>query len=224
MAGVEFTEFRQAGYGHPFLFEEDLVEVSQLVGRPVPELKGSRVYDDPEKIMTWLVVCTMRGSVVAPHTDRNSEKLVVEVLERSWSAAAVRVMQLAMSRLVDHHKSDLVGTRFEHYGMRSAEGYPIPSPYHPQLRRHLQHLEYLVHHTQEEMDRARICADTRLMSLRIVRTDLQNARLSRTQLRIGKKRLELKNRRLRMQLRALRDRVAAQAAQIEELEEEASDL
>src|SRR6266567_888642 len=166
----------------------------------------------------------MRGSLVAPPTARNSEQLVVEVLDHSWADANVRILQLAMSRLLEHHKEDIEGTRFEHFGHRGTEGYPIPAPFHPQFHRHLQHLEYQLHHSQHEMDRARMRADTRLLELHTVRADLQSACLSRTHLRVGKKRLELKNKRLQMQLKALRDRVAAHDAQIAELEEEASDL
>src|SRR6266567_5593941 len=105
----------------------------------------------------------MRGSLVAPPTARNSEQLVVEVLDHSWTDANVRILQLAMARLVEHHKEDIEGTRFEHFGRRGTEGFPVPSPFHPQFHRHLQHMEYQLHHSQQEMDRARMRADMRLL-------------------------------------------------------------
>ena len=50
-------------------FEDSLVSIARMVGRPVPEVKGGKVPREHEGERDWLVVCTLRGDVVPPHSE-----------------------------------------------------------------------------------------------------------------------------------------------------------
>jgi hypothetical protein len=105
---VVFTEFRQVGMGLTKMFERDLVDLTRHFGRLLPELKGSRVYDGEDRLLTWLVVCKPRGREVEPLP----EEITMEVMDILWINGSVRVMQLGLGCLVHYNVEALVGTRF----------------------------------------------------------------------------------------------------------------
>ena len=86
---VVFTEFLQLGTQvPPYVFETDLIEMTQRLRRPLPEIKGGLIHPGKDREQTWLVVCTLRGPVVLPLMD----ELTVEVIEHTWVDGIVRVL------------------------------------------------------------------------------------------------------------------------------------
>jgi hypothetical protein len=106
---VVFIEFRHVGMGLTEMLERDLVDSTRHFGRPLPELKGSCVYDGEDRLFTWLVVCKLRGREVEPL----SEEIIVEVMDILWIDVSMRVMQLALGCLVHYNAEALVGTCFQ---------------------------------------------------------------------------------------------------------------
>jgi hypothetical protein len=97
---VLYTKSRQLGVESPrLLFESSLIEVSQKVGRLLPEVKGGQLTDMEDGELSWMVVCTLRGSHVA-----NLEEIEVQIFDRTWEEGLLRVMQAALARLVFHHR------------------------------------------------------------------------------------------------------------------------
>jgi hypothetical protein len=73
-----YTRSRQLGYEQPrYLFEFALIEVSQAVGRLLPEVKGGQMESTKDGELSWMVVCTLRGSHMA-----NLEEIDVQIFER----------------------------------------------------------------------------------------------------------------------------------------------
>jgi hypothetical protein len=122
-----FTMSRQLGYEQPcYLFESALIEVSQTVGRLLPEVKGGQMECTKDGDMSWMVVCTLRGSHV-----KNIEEIEVQIFDCAWEEGLVRVMQAALARLVFDHHVELEAKRFSHahLGHRDKEGFPTMVPY-----------------------------------------------------------------------------------------------
>jgi hypothetical protein len=135
-----FTESRQLGYDQPrFLFETALIEVSLIVGRLLPKVKGGQVECSKEGEMSWMVVCTLRGSHV-----KNIEEIEVQVFNRTWEEGLVRVMRAALARLMFHHRAELESLRLPHahLGHRNEEGFPTEVPYTCPLGRQAAQMEY----------------------------------------------------------------------------------
>ena len=158
---IVFTVSLQLGTGTPLVFETDLTELTLRLKRPLPEIKGAKIHPDSDRLMSWLVVCTLRGPLMPPE----EEELTVEVVERTWTDGIVRVMQEATARLAYHHRADLEGSRYEFYGRRDDLGHPRDTPQHYQYWHHLQHMEYLLHHTHTYLDCARMGSISRTWRL-----------------------------------------------------------
>jgi hypothetical protein len=125
------------------VFERDLVELAARLGRPRPEVRGYRLFEEGTRELAYRIVCQVRGREVPP----TSEEFTFEVIERTWGEGVMRVLQHAISRLVHLQAAELVGTRYEHYGRCNDEGFPVEPPLSTPFSRHLTHTEVLLHHS-----------------------------------------------------------------------------
>jgi hypothetical protein len=170
-----FTESLQLGYNQPpYLFETALVEVSRAVGRLLPEVKGGQLESTKDGEMSWLVVCTLRGSHVKP-----LEEIEVQVFDRTWEDGLVRVLQSALSRLVFHHRVELEAKGLPHalLGRRNEEGIPTMIPYTCLLGRQVSQMENLLYKTQLSLDSNRMENEVLKHEQEGLKLDLKLARL-----------------------------------------------
>ena len=119
---VVFTEAVQLGLdrGVSFLFEERLVEMTDILERPLPELRGGLIFGAPVE-GDWFVECTIRPPLTTP----SAPVFVLCTIERSWNEGAVRVIQESIARLVYLRDYCFLGTRFEMLGRRDEMDYPF---------------------------------------------------------------------------------------------------
>ena len=77
-----FTQAVQLGLPEevPFLFERELVEMTNILERPRPELRGGLV-DGTCSELSWVVVCTIRPPLTVP----TASIYCFHVSECSWS-------------------------------------------------------------------------------------------------------------------------------------------
>ena len=77
-----FTQAVQLGLPEevPFLFEREFVEMTNILERPRPELRGGFV-DSASSEQSWVVVCTIRPPLTVPTASTYS----FHVRECSWS-------------------------------------------------------------------------------------------------------------------------------------------
>ena len=61
-----FTEFMQVKKGGTLMFEDDLYELCEHVGRPVPEFQGARVDAPGDEGLYWLIKSSIRGRIQHP--------------------------------------------------------------------------------------------------------------------------------------------------------------
>ena len=105
---VHFTEGIQLGLdrGVTFLFEERLVAMAAILGRPLPELCGGQVFG-------------------APLATPSSKTFIFRTMDRSWNEAAVRVIHESIARLASLRDYLFLGTQFEEVGRCDEDGIPV---------------------------------------------------------------------------------------------------
>jgi hypothetical protein len=155
--------FRQAGVlrlgAVPVYFEVALRDAAAKLGRPPPEIRGYR-QDVPEySERSWRVECTLRGRQVAPICD----DCVFEVTARSWEDGLLRVMQLTMARLANDFADRLQDCPLRFIGRRDDQGRMAPADQHPDFLNYFSHVEYLLQHTQQNLDELRTRFDFQQM-------------------------------------------------------------
>ena len=93
---VVITEGIQLGRerGDSFVFEERLVAMANILGRPLPELRGGMIFGAPLE-GDWYAECTIRAPLAIPTV----QAFVFRDVDRSWNEAAVRVVQESVARL-----------------------------------------------------------------------------------------------------------------------------
>jgi hypothetical protein len=215
------TAHRQVGtHKDVLVFEHDLVELTARLGRPRPEVRGYRLFEEGIRELAYQVVCQVRRKEVSPI----SQGFTFEVIERTWGDGLMCVLRYTISRLVHLHYDDLLGTRYEHYRRVDSDGLPYQAAAHTLFSRHFCHTEALLHHTQEQLDHVHMVADERGLELAVLREDLQESIFSRHRLLAAKKKIVKRNRALRQRARDLEDHLASLESHVSELEEETAEL
>src|SRR5664279_963424 len=151
---LNFTEYYQLGDNAPIIFEDDLIRVAKMCGRPRPEFRGAKLRDDPEGASQWLIQCSIRGRMVYPH----SEVVTFEIRECSWADGLARAMHEALTRLCGAHGEELSGG-YRYFARRDSTGRPMDVPCHRDLGKSVDHQDFLLFSTQQELDRARARAE-----------------------------------------------------------------
>ena len=105
------------------MFEDDLYELCEHVGRPVPEFQGARVDAPGDEGLCWLIKSSIRGRIQHPR----SKKLVHVTMDSDWADGLGRAMQRMLARLCDEHKAKLSTSRFRYYQRRNSDGNPTPA-------------------------------------------------------------------------------------------------
>jgi hypothetical protein len=74
------TAHRQVGtHEEIVVFERDLLELAARLGRPCPEVRGYRLFEEGTRELAYRIVCQVRGREVPP----TSEEFTFEVIERT---------------------------------------------------------------------------------------------------------------------------------------------
>ena len=219
---TKFSKFYQLGNGGQLIFERDLDSLSELLGRPHPEFLGAQLPGPPGGDLQWLVTADLRGSIEAP----TSGRIQFSVRENNWLDGLARAMHEALARLCALSVNKIQGTRFAHYARRDFMGMPMEMPSHPELRRQVENLDFLLHDRQQELDNARelanqnrAIADQKAQTFALLVQDRQSLRRQR-----AKKDRTIA--RLRKKVADLEKTVKEQEAQLaaKEEEEEGEDI
>ena len=150
-----YSKYYQLGNGGDLIFEKDLTLLAEHLERPHPEFFGMQVNDQPGGELQWVIVVDMRGKMEAP----TSEKIRFTIRESNWLDGLARAMQEALARLCGQSVNQIQGTRFAYFARHDSEGEPLAPPLHPELRHHIDHLDFMLHETQKELDNARAYAN-----------------------------------------------------------------
>ena len=148
---TQFSKFYQLGNGGQLIFERDLDSLSELLGRPHPEFLGAQLPGPPGGDLQWLGTADLTGSIEAP----TSGRIQFSVRENNWLDGLARAMHEALARLCALSVNLIQGTRSVHYARRDSMGMPLEMPSHPELKRQVENLDFLLYGRQKELDNAR---------------------------------------------------------------------
>ncbi|KAK1686254.1 hypothetical protein QYE76_047102 [Lolium multiflorum] len=222
MAEPMFTMSRQLGYEQPrYLFESALIKVSRAVGRLLPEVKGGQMECTKDGELSWMVVCTLRGSHV-----KNIEEIEVQIFDRTWEEGLVRVMQAVLAHLVFHHRVELetMGFPHAHLGRRDEEGFPTMVPYVFPLSRQAAQMEYLLYKTQLSLDSNRMENEVLKHEMEGLKLDLKLAKLKTRRQQKQKLRVREANYMLKVKVMHLKAALREAEDKLETLQDEGEDL
>lgn len=100
---THFTEFKQVKHDGTDMFEKDLYELSELLGRATPEFHGAYVNNDGDGNLGVMIQSSIRGRTQPP----TSRDLVYTTMDSCWADGLVRAMQRLLARLCEEHKEEL---------------------------------------------------------------------------------------------------------------------
>jgi hypothetical protein len=155
MEPINHTKWYQLGKGGSMIFERDLHALSDILGIPHPEFFGGPVNDQPGGQLQWVIMADMRGSMEPPL----SERIQFTLRDNTWEDGLARAMQEALARLCGQHVARIEGTRFEHMARHDMTGAPMDLAPHPELKYHVEHLDFMLQDTCKELDHSRIHAN-----------------------------------------------------------------
>ena len=77
------------------MFEKDLHDLSEHLGRPHPEFLGTQMDDQPGRELQWVITADLRGKREPPI----SMRVHFSVMESNWLDGLARAMHEALARL-----------------------------------------------------------------------------------------------------------------------------
>ncbi|KAK1679146.1 hypothetical protein QYE76_039994 [Lolium multiflorum] len=210
------TKFYQLGNGGDLIFEHDLNALSDFLGRPHPEFHGIQMNDQVGGELQWIITADLRGKLEPP----TSERILFSIRESNWLDGLARGLQEALARLCGQNVVRLLASRFAHLVRRDAMGVPMALQSHPQLRHHAEHLDYMLYHTQKELDNFRAYANRTHLALVTHGDAIKQLSKDRNKLRLKCAKKDVTITRLRAQIASLESTVKAQEDQLREMEED----
>ncbi|KAK1651246.1 hypothetical protein QYE76_069051 [Lolium multiflorum] len=145
------TEVYQLGNGGDLIFERDLHALSESLGRSPPVFYGGQVNDQPGGQLQWVIMADLPGKPESPMFGR----IQFSLRENNWADGLTRAMQEALARLCGQNAMALQGGHFAHLARHNSLGVPLNLPYHPVLRHHVDHLDFMLCETRTALDNSR---------------------------------------------------------------------
>jgi hypothetical protein len=220
MEHVTNTKFYQLGNGGDLIFERDLDALSEFLERPHPEFFGTEVNDQPGGELQWIITADLRGKMEPP----TSERIHFTFREINWLDGLARALQEALARLCGQNETHIRGTRFSHLARHDSIGGPMSLQPHPKLKHHVDHLDFMLHETQKELDNARVYANQTHVALAQHADAIKMLAKDHKTLRHHRAKKDATIARLRAKIASLEATVKAQEDQLQEMEEEGEDI
>ena len=214
------TKFYQLGNGGSLVFERDLDALSDLLDRPHPEFHETEVNDQPGGELQWVITADLRGKMEPP----TSERILFSIRESNWLDGLARALQEALARLCGQHVTELQGTRFAHFARHDTIGGPMALSAHPVLKYHVEHLDYMLHETQKELDNSRVYANQTHLHLAQHADAIKMLVKVHKSLRQQRAKKDATIARLRAKIVSMEATVKAQEDQLRDMEEEGEDI
>jgi hypothetical protein len=214
------VKFYQLGNGGDLIFERDLDALSDFLGRPHPEFHGVEVNDQQGGELQWVITADLRGKMEPP----TSERILFSFRESNWLDGLARALQEALARLCGQNEAAIQGERFAHLARRDSDGEPMGLPLHPELRHHVDHLDFMLFQTQKELDNSRAYANQTHMALAHHADAIKLLAKDRKSLRLQRAKTDATIERLRARIASLEATVKAQEDQLNGMDEDGEDI
>ncbi|KAK1630825.1 hypothetical protein QYE76_005140 [Lolium multiflorum] len=210
------TKFYQLGNGGSLIFEHDLNALSDHLGRPHPEFHGSQIANQPGGELQWIITADLRGKMEPP----TSERILFSFMESNWLDGLARGLQEGLARLCGMSGEALKHPRFS----RGVTREPMDMPSHPELKHHVEHLDFMLYHTQQDLDHSREYANQTHARIIEQGDAIKMLANDRRTLRQQRAKRDATITRLRAKIAALEATVKAQEEQMKKMEEDGEDI
>jgi hypothetical protein len=214
------VKFYQLGNGGDLIFERDLDALSDFLGRPHPEFHGVEVNDQQGGELQWVITADLRGKMEPP----TSERILFSFREGNWLDGLTRALQEALARLCGQNEAAIHGERFAHLARRDSDGEPMGLPLHPELRHHVDHLDFMLFQTQKELDNSRAYANQTHMALAHHADAIKLLAKDRKSLRLQRAKTDATIERLHARIASLEATVKGQEDQLNGMDEDGEDI
>jgi hypothetical protein len=210
------TQVYDLANGGDLIFERDLMALSQFLGRSPPVFYGGQISDQAGGQLQWLIMASLPGKPESPMF----RQIQFSLRENNWVDGLARALQEALARLCGQNSVAIEGERFAHFARHSSLGLPISLPFHPVLRHHVDHLDFMLFETRAELDNSRSFANHTYLQLNQYAETIKVIAKERRTLRQLVSKKDYTIHRLKAKIAALKETVATQAEQLQALEEE----
>jgi hypothetical protein len=147
-------------------------------------------------------------------------KIQFSLRENNWADGLARAMQEALARMCGQNAMAIQGGRFAHLARHNSLGVPLNLPFHPVLRHHVDHLDYMLCETRTELDNSRAYANHTHIQLAHQAEIIKVIAKERRTLRRLNAKKDYTISRLRAKIASLKETIEAQAEQLQDLEGE----
>ena len=153
-----------------------------------------------------------------------SERIQFSVRESNWLDGLARALQEALARLCGQNVNRIKGTRFTHLARHDSMGEPMDLSPHPDLKYHVEHLDFMLCETHKELDNSRVYANQTYLHISQQTNAIKMLAKDRKSLRQQRAKKDYTIARLRAKIASLEETVKAQEDQLREMEEEGEDI
>ncbi|KAK1668929.1 hypothetical protein QYE76_057088 [Lolium multiflorum] len=140
-----------------------------------------------------------------------------------WTDSLV-LFNEALARLCGQNVATLREARFAHLARRNSAGEPMDLQSHPELKHHVEHLDFMLFQTQKELDNSRAYANQTHLALAQHADAIKMLAKDRKSLRQQRAKKDATIARLRANIVSLEATVKAQEDQMREMEDEGEEI
>ncbi|KAK1680900.1 hypothetical protein QYE76_041748 [Lolium multiflorum] len=210
------TEVYQLRNSGDMIFERDMHALSEFLGRSPPEFYGGQVNDQPGGQLQWVIMADLPGKPESPMFG----KIQFSLRENTWADGLARALQEGLARLCGQNAMALQGGRFAHLARHNSLGVPLNLPFHPVLRHHVDHLDFMLCETRTELDNSRGLANYAYAQMVQKDETIKVIAKERRTLRRVNAKQDYTINRLRAKIVALKETIRTQEDQLQALEGE----
>ncbi|KAK1680714.1 hypothetical protein QYE76_041562 [Lolium multiflorum] len=147
------TQVYDLANGGDLIFERDLFALTDFLGRTPPVFYGGQISDNGQ--LQWLIMANLPGKPESPMF----RQIQFSLRENTWVDGLAHALQESLARLCGQNSLAIEGERFAHFARHSSVGLPLSLPYHPVLRHHVDHLDYMLYETRSALSNSRSAAN-----------------------------------------------------------------
>jgi hypothetical protein len=210
------TQVYDLANGGDLIFERDLFALSQFLGRSPPVFYGGQIADQTGGQLQWLIMASLPGKPESPMF----RQIQFSLRENNWVDGLARAMQEALARLCGQNSLAIEGERFAHFARHSSVGLPLSLPYHPVLRHHVDHLDYMLYETRSALSNSRSAANHTQQQLNQYADTIKVIAKERRTLRQLVAKRDATIHRLKTNIAVLKETISTQVEQLQILEGE----
>ncbi|KAK1612419.1 hypothetical protein QYE76_036092 [Lolium multiflorum] len=208
------TQVYDLANGGDLIFERDLFALTDFLGRTPPVFYGGQISDNGQ--LQWLIMANLPGKPESPMF----RQIQFSLRENTWVDGLAHALQESLARLCGQNSLAIEGERFAHFARHSSVGLPLSLPYHPVLRHHVDHLDYMLYETRSALSDSRSAANHTQQQLNQYAETIKVIAKERRTLRQLVAKRDATIHRLKTKIAVLKETISTQVEQLQILEGE----